>query len=324
MNVLRVISGLKNRLATLILPAACCRLKIIGVLALAALLPACSAVKTGYNQLPTLASFYLDGYAGFTDAQSLQVKSELTRLHAWHRQTQLPAYADLLDKLQTVLQGNITPAQVCTVWPDVRRQLLAVPVQAEPAIAALAVSFQPAQLQQMQRKFSRGNADFRKDFIDAAPAAIRTRRYEQAVSRAEMLYGSLSEQQLKRIGQLVDASGFNAPMVYAERLRRQQDVLQTLRAVMAAGSTSGSTASSAASTTASTTAAQGQLKALLERTLASPEPAYRDYIEKNTQENCRATAELHNSTTDAQRQKALRVIQGYAVDFRTLARQGDG
>ena len=35
-------------------------------------------------------------------------------------------------------------------------------------------------------------------------------------------------------------------------------------------------------------------------------------------------AELHNSTTDVQRQKALRVIQGYAVDFRTLARQSDG
>ena len=319
-NLLRVVSGLKNRLAALILPAAHCRFKIIGVLVLATLLSACSAVKIGYNQLPTVAYFYLDGYADFTDAQSLQVKSELTRLHAWHRQTQLPAYADLLDKLQPLLQGTITPAQVCSVWPDVRRQLLAVPSQAEPAIAALAVSLQPAQLQQMQRKFSRGNADFRKDFIDAAPTAIRTRRYEQAVSRAEMLYGSLSEQQLKRIGQLVDASGFNAPLVYAERLRRQQDVLQTLRAVTAAGSTAASTPGLAASTTA----AQGQLKALLERTLASPEPAYRDYIDKNTQENCRAMAELHDSTTDVQRQKALRVIQGYAVDFRTLARQSDG
>ena len=319
-NLLRVVSGFKNRLATLILPAAHCRFKIIGVLVLATLLSACSAVKIGYNQLPTVAYFYLDGYADFTDAQSLQVKSELTRLHAWHRQTQLPAYADLLDKLQPVLQGAITPAQVCAVWPDVRRQLLAVPVQAEPVAAALAVSLQPAQLQQMQRKFLRGNADFRKDFIDAAPTAIRTRRYEQAVSRAEMLYGSLSEQQLKRIGQLVEASGFNAPLVYAERLRRQQDVLQTLRAVTAAGSTAASTAGLAASTAV----AQGQLKALLERTLASPEPAYRDYIDKNTQENCRAMAELHNSTTDVQRQKALRFIQGYAVDFRTLARQSDG
>ncbi|TAG36847.1 MAG: hypothetical protein EAZ34_00755 [Polaromonas sp.] len=282
------------------------------MLALAALLSACSAVKLGYNQLPALAFFYLNGYADFTEAQSLQVKSELTRLHTWHRQTQLPAYADLLDKLQTVLQGNITPAQVCAVWPDVRRQLLAVPSQAEPAVAALALSLQPEQLQHMQRKFARGNADYRKDFIDAAPAAIRARRYEQATSRADMLYGPLDEQQLRRIGQLVDQTGLNAPLVYAERLRRQQDALQTLRAI------------SAANSTANTAAAQTQLRALLDRTLASPEPAYRSYIDKNTQDGCRAVAELHNSTTDAQRRKAMRVVRGYAVDLRTLAGQGDG
>ena len=292
----------------MILPAANCCFKIISVLALATLLSACSAVKIGYGQVPTLAYFYLDGYADFTDAQSLQVKSELTRLHAWHRQTQLPAYADLLDRLQPLLQGNITPAQVCSVWPDVRRQLLAVPSQAEPAVAALAVSLQPEQLQHMQRKFSRGNADYRKDFIDATPAAIRARRYEQATSRADMLYGPLDEPQLKRIGQLVDQSGFNAPLVYAERLRRQQDALQTLRAISAGNSA----------------AAPAQLRVLLERTLASPDAVYRDYIDKNTQENCRAIAELHNSTTDAQRRKAVRVVKGYAVDFRALASQSDG
>ena len=309
-------SGLKNRFAALILPVANYRFKIIGVLMLATLLSACSAVKIGYGQVPTLAYFYLDGYADFTDAQSLQVKSELARLQVWHRQTQLPAYADLLDRLQPLLQGNITPAQVCSVWPDVRRQLLAVPSQAEPAVAALAISLQPEQLQHMQRKFVRGNADYRKDFIDATPAAIRARRYEQATSRADMLYGPLDEQQLKRIGQLVDQSGFNAPLVYAERLRRQQDALQTLRAI--------TTANAKATTSANTTAAQAQLRALLERTLDSPDAAYRDYMEKNTQENCRAMAEVHNGTTDVQRRKALRVVRGYAVDFRALVSQSGG
>ena len=304
-------SGFENRLAALILPAARCRLKMVAVLALAALLSACSAVKIGYNQAPTLAYLYLDGYADFTDAQSLQVKTELTRLHAWHRQTQLPAYADLLDKLQPVLRENITPAQMCAVWLDVRRQVLLVPSQAEPATAALAMSLQPEQLQYMQRKFSRGNADYRKNFIDATPAAVRTRRYEQATSRAEMLYGPLDESQLKRIGQLVDQSGFNAPLVYAERLRRQQDALQTLRAV------------STGNMAANPSAAQASLRALLERTLASPDAAYRDYIDKTTQQNCRAIAELHNSTSDVQRRKAARVVKDYAVDFRTLASQSD-
>ena len=36
-------------------------------------LQGCNAVKIAYNQAPTLAYFYLDGYIDFTDAQSTQV-----------------------------------------------------------------------------------------------------------------------------------------------------------------------------------------------------------------------------------------------------------
>jgi hypothetical protein len=306
-NFLRWGYGLQNRLAMLILPASRFRFRIIFVLTLATL-SACSAVKIGYSQAPSLAYWYLDGYADFTDAQSLQVKADLTRLQAWHRQTQLPAYAELLQKLQPLAMENITPAQACSVWLDVRRKLLSVSSQAEPAVAALALSLHPEQLQHMRRKFSRGNADYRKDYIDATPDAVRNRRYEQAVSRADMLYGSLDDQQLKRIGQLVDQSGFNGALVYGERLRRQQDALQTLRALKPTN----------------LAAARTDVRALLDRMLDSPDTAYRQYVEKITQENCRAVAELHNSTTAAQRRKALAVLKGYEQDFRALASQGDG
>ena len=278
------------------------------MLALAALVSACSAVKIGYNQSPALAYWYLDGYADFTDAQSLQVKADLSRLQAWHRQTQLPAYADLLHKLQPVMLANISPAQACEVVLDVRRKLVAVSSQAEPAAVALAGSLQTEQLLHMQRKFARGNADYRKNFIDDTPGAIRTRRYEQALSRAEMLYGPLDSQQRKHIGQLVDQSGFNALLAYAERVRRQQDLLQTLRT----------------SAPGNPAAARVDLHALIDRVIESPDAAYRGYLEKITHEGCLAIAELHNSTGPAQRQKALKVLKGYEQDFRSLASQSDG
>ena len=281
---------------------------LLPMLAMATLLSACSAVKIGYSQAPSLAYWYLDGYTDFTDAQSLQVKADLNRFHGWHRKTQLPDYADLLHRLQPLMLANITPAQACAVVLDVRRKLQVVSSQAEPAVAALAVSLQPEQLQHMQRKFSRGNADYRKDFIDATADAVRTRRYEQAVSRADMLYGPLDNQQLKRIGQLIDQSGFNAGVAYAERVRRQQDALQTLRAL----------------TPGNPAAARPDVRALLERMLDSPDAAYRDYLEKITQEGCRAVAELHNSTTASQRKKALGVLKSYEQDFRALASQIDG
>ena len=288
--------------------AVSCRYRIISVLALAALVSACSAVKIGYNQAPALAFWYLDGYADFTDAQSLQVKADLSRLQIWHRQTQLPEYADLLQRLEPIMLANMSPEQVCAVVPDVRRKLAAVFSQIEPAAVALASSLQPEQLLHMQRKFARGNADYRKDFIDATPDAIRTKRYDQAVSRADMLYGPLDSQQLRRISQLVDQSSFNAALAYAERLRRQQDMLQTLRALKPGDPA----------------AVRTDLRALIERSMESPDAAYRAYFEKITLEGCRAMATLHDSTSPAQRQKALRVLKGYAQDFRALARQREG
>ena len=310
-NFLRLGFGLKNRFALLILPAVRYRFRIISLLAVAALVSACSAVKIGYNQAPALAYLSLDGYANFTETQSLQVKADLSRLHAWHRQTQLPAYADLLQKMQPLMQTNITPAQVCTVALDIRRKLLAVANQTVPELAVLASTLAPEQLQQLQRKFALGNADYRKDFMDASPAAVRSKRYEQAVSRAEQLYGRLDTQQLKRIALLVDQSGLNPALVYAERLRRQQDTLKTLRTL-------------ASSPQAARTDMHALTHALVEQWFESPNAAHRDYLETTTQQACLSIAELHNSTTPAQRQKAIDVLKGYAQDLRALASQNGG
>jgi hypothetical protein len=54
--------------------------RIIGGLAilfLAGLLQSCSLMKLAYNQAPELAYWQLDRHFDFTDAQSLQVKTDL-------------------------------------------------------------------------------------------------------------------------------------------------------------------------------------------------------------------------------------------------------
>jgi uncharacterized membrane protein len=53
----------------------------------------------------------------------------------------------------------------------------------------------------------------------------------------------------------------------------------------------------------------------------SPDAAYRAQMDKLTQENCKALAALHNSTTAAQRQKAKSVLEGYGADALTLMQQ---
>ena len=72
--------------------------RIIAVLAVTAVLVACSAVRVVYSQAPELAYWYLDSYVDFNGEQSLQVRAGLKKVQTWHRQTQLPAYIDILQK----------------------------------------------------------------------------------------------------------------------------------------------------------------------------------------------------------------------------------
>ena len=281
---------------------------LTGLVLVAAALQACSAVKLAYNNAPELAYWYFDGYADFNSVQSLHVKEELAGLQAWHRQTQLPGYIDSLQKIRQKMPGELDAAQACEVFGDARRKMIAVTDHAEPAVAALAVTLSPAQLVNMERKFEKGNTRYREDYLEATPKESRNKRYKEAVNRAEMLYGRLDQKQLERIGYAIDQSGFNARLSYEERLRRQKDVIQTVRSI-ATGETPNPGA---------TEKARAVVRGLLERSFNSPSAAYRDYLDKLTQGGCRSFADLHNSTTAAQRSKAMETIGGYERDLKAL------
>ena len=279
------------------------RLLWVSALAGLSVLTGCSAVRLAYNQAPDLAYWVLDDYADFNGAQSLQIKADLTQLQAWHRQTQLPAYAQTLQQLQQQLPGDITAQQVCGVVAEARNRLKITLDQAEPAASALAATLQSAQLAVMARKFDKSNTQWRSDYLDAAPQKVRAKRLEQATDRAEMLYGRLNDAQLETLKRATEASGFDAALTYAERLRRQQDTLQTLRTLIAVPAA----------------APRPAVQALLERLQRSPNAAYRRYQDAVTQEGCSTVAALHQRATPAQRQKAVLALQDYEQSFRALS-----
>ena len=131
--------------------------QIIGLLAVlftGLLLQACSAMKLAYNQAPDLAYWYLDAYVDFSPSQRPQVKDALDNLHTWHRQTQLPGTIHTLQKLRAQMPGDIDAQQACTVYADVRRQLLAIPAHAEPKVEALVELLIAGELADLERLLS--------------------------------------------------------------------------------------------------------------------------------------------------------------------------
>jgi len=280
--------------------------RIIGLL-LALLLSGCSAVRLGYSQAPELAYWWLDSYFDFTQAQTTRVRADLAALHAWHRSNELPIYLGLLDKLQRLTPGNVTPEQLCELYNEFLPRLNAAADQAEPTLTAVTLLLKPEQLAQLARQLDKRNETWREDWLDGTPGERRARHVKRLVDRAEGLYGRLDATQRATVREAVAASQYDADMSYRESQRRHTDTLQTLRLIQSGG----------------LGAERNRLEArgLLDRAVNSPDPIYRSQQIKLLQENCRTYAALHNSTSPSQRAKALETLKGYEADLRSLMAQ---
>jgi hypothetical protein len=278
--------------------------RIIGVLLLAASLGACSAIKLAYNNLPELSYWWLDGYLDFDGTQTPKVRDELAQLLDWHRQNELPRIAELLKEAQALAPGEVTPAQACALADRIRERLLAVTERAEPAGTELALSLTDAQLQQLERKYAKNNATYRKDWLDRTPAQVHEKRYDQFLDRTEDFYGRLTTEQRDLLKQQVAQSVFNPQLADAERRKRQQEALVLLRGF--------------SSNKPSPAEARAALHGYIQRIAEPPPGPWRDQQQALLQEGCRNTAVLHNGTSASQREQAVRRLQAYQNDLRQL------
>ncbi len=278
--------------------------KIIGVLLLGAALYGCSAIKLAYNNLPEFTYWWLDGYLDFNGAQSPRVKEQLAQLLAWHRKNELPKLIALIQKAEQMAPNDVTPTQVCAFTEEVRARLLAVAMQASQPGAELAVSLGDAQLQQLERKYAKNNADYTSDWLERSPTRQHQKRYDEFLERNEDFYGPLDADQRRLMRQLTDRSIFDPGRVDAERRQRQQESLVLLRGF------SNSVAPSSEVRTA--------IDSYVKRIADPPAGAWRDYQLALLQEGCSNVAALHNTTRPAQREQAVRRLRAYEQDLRDL------
>jgi len=277
---------------------------IIGLLAVALMLGGCGAVRLAYNNAPDLTYWWLDGFLDLDSPQSVRLRNDLQALQAWHRKDELPSVAEMLKNLQAASSGPVAADQVCQLSRHLEGRFQALLDRAAPTAMALAPTLSNAQLDHLARAWDKRNAEWREEWLDGTPQERLTRRLKSAIDRIEGFYGRLTESQKALLRSQLDSSPFDAATQYKETQRRQKDALQTLRGLKAG--------------TWSDIQIQAEVRALLERSMHSPDPAYAQYTERVRLQACDLAAELHNSSSTAQRAKLQQTLQGYEADVRAL------
>ena len=304
MNLLSRVAQIINQLPT----RSGLGLKLLA-LGLLACLSACSFVVTGYNQAPSLLIFtWFNPYLDLSTEQDKQLRTDLQVLHQWHRQQQLPVYADVLQKMAVLAPHEITGPQICTLVDEFKDTLAPLSQQMSPGIARLALKLTPAQTQRLAQQYEKDNKDYRKEWkLDASADAQLQVQTDKGIENAERLYDRLDKKQKALVKQMAKESQFDLPKSWGERLRRQQDTVSTLDRI--------------AKSQQGLASAQQESIALLNRSLLqSPDEAYREYAEMRKTINCEAAAQLHNTTSATQREFTVKTLKAYEADLRALAK----
>ena len=264
-------------------------------------------MKLAYNQAPDLSYWWLDGYFDFNEQQTPRVRDELTKLFAWHRASELPKTADLLAQAGQLMAGEVSASQACRVYEQGRSLIDNVSNQALPAMAGIAPTITPSQIEHLKGKYAKTADEFRRDFIRGSAEDRAAKRLKDTLSRSETLYGKLEEAQINAIKQALTTSSFDPAFALRERQRRQQELIELLTNLAAAK--------------ASPETSQHALRGYIQRAWDSPDPAYRAYVQRLTAQACVSFATIHASTTPVQRANAVKVFKGYEADLRALAAQ---
>ena len=268
-------------------------------------LAGCSSLRLGYNQAPLLAYWWLDGYADFSPEQSPRVKDALADWLVWHRATQLADYAQALAKLGAMAVNPVTADQLCGQVDTWQQRAERAFERTVPAVAAQLRTLTVEQINLLERKQSVKRQELVDSHLQAKPAERQKAAFERLLGRAETLYGRLDEPQRKQLAAAQQALPLQAELWLAELRLRHAELARSLRQWQAER--------------ADATTVQVGLRRLAADINWSPQADYRAYAARLKQANCELMAQLHNSSTPAQRQRAIGKLKGWEVDLMALA-----
>ena len=279
----------------------CLALALLGALTLAG----CSAVKFGYEQAPSLVYWWLDGHLDFSDSQSTRVRDALERLQRWHRQRELPLYADLLARAATLAEGPVEADQVCQMQADMQQRLDALLQEAVRQLSPVMAQIETRQIRHMSAHLEQKNAKWEDQWLQGSSSMRLQRRLDRAADRLADFYGSLTTAQTRLLRRQLEQSVWSPEWGRQERLRQQRDLLGALMRIEA----------EKPSVKATELALLGVWDRWLQPRSAADQERWKDWIVQG----CQNLADLHNSTSAEQRQRAARRLRSYEKDLRELA-----
>ncbi|WP_413663101.1 DUF6279 family lipoprotein [Microbulbifer sp. CNSA002] len=275
--------------------------RLIILLVVASLLSSCSSIQFAYNNIDYWIRWKLRDYVDLNSQQELEFQGALNSFFHWHRQTQLPKYADFLSQLaDKVDQGQLENPQLAPVEKEVYHFIESASNNAFNLMLPIVAQLTPQQIDRLQHNLAKKQQKTLEKW-QRSPWKIQRHRDRQIRRESRRWLGSLTEQQKQLIAAWVKQVEYNPVLRNEQHMIWQQHAIELLRQ--------------------KPDGYQQQLRGLLE----NPDQLWSDEYRKAQEQRKTQARELGeqilSSTSPTQRRHLSKTLRDYAQDFRSLASQ---
>ena len=284
------------------------RARYVLVALLATLLVSCTFNKFAYNQADTVAAWMVDDYFDLQGPQEDDFRARFERFHAWHRKAQLPEYAKFMRAARTRMQGELSRDDVLWFIDGLRDRVRTAGRKAAPEAAALFATLTPAQIEHLQRKLDKSNRKYvDENKLNGTVEERHEAEGEKVIKQVEKWLAPLNREQKARVMAMVRERPQIEKQRYAERLRRQKELIELL--------------SHRSEDPQRFTQRVTDWMVGWERNRSAE---YQKQLDASWQKRADLLVAVHRMLTPDQRTAALERINTYAADFTQLAQQAPG
>ncbi len=198
-------------------------------LIMAAFLVSSCTTQLSYNLAGWWIGWKVRGYVSLNEDQRTQLKLDIKSLHDWHRQTQLPRYADFLDSLAGQLeQGELTAEQVRTKAIEIQELFHSSLAEIKTPVLQLLNSLSATQAIELLEELDENLDEFYKKRIEPDTETLKEERLEGAIKSFQSFTGKLSKSQKLMIAQWNEEFQPTAEMTLAQRRTRNRQLQDAL------------------------------------------------------------------------------------------------
>jgi hypothetical protein len=275
------------------------------LLLIVVLLSACSGLRLGYRHADTLLAWRADEYFDFDPQQRHEFDARLARLLAWHRYEQLPEYAVFVGTAINKARPGLKHDDIVWFIEGMQARYRTIVSRGIDDAVDLLATLKPNQLVALQKQWDKDNRKFSREHAVGESAEHRKReRLTRTIDQIDDWTGRLTVEQEQKVAVLLEPIPYIDDLRYKDRMRRQKEFLELLKL------------------RENKAEFRPKLLAFLLDWEEGRTPEYQRLANEVLEKRVAFYMAVEKLLTPAQRETAVKRLQDYADDFKSLSERG--